>query len=419
MSIPRLSRYTLFAYCVAVAGCSQVPRPSPFQYTPSVRSVPGGKTRPLNSYALLHTFPNGPYDGIYPMSGLTVFAGGTLYGTTSEGGQYGCGTVFRLTSGSNDEVVHSFRCGHTDGQFPQASMIVISGALYGTTYEGGAYGSSTYSYGTAFSVDMGGTEKVLHSFGKGSDGRYLYGSLIDVKGILYGTTLSGGAYGFGTVFSLRKNGKETILHSFGYGSDGAYPNGTLTNVNDTLFGATMSGGSYGSGSGSGEGTVFSITTGGKERVVHSFGGAGDGRVPWSERLVNVSGTLYGTTSKGGGTCDCGTIFSIAATGTTSGTETVLHSFGGAPDGEYPLAGLARGAHDTLYGTTQLGGKYHLGTVFVITTRGKIKILHGFGDGYDGGMPSAPVVFYGNSLVGTTVYGGVYGLGTVFSLSPGP
>jgi len=74
-----------------------------------------------------------------------------------------------------------------------------------------------------------------------------------VKGKLYGTTSLGGAYGKGTVFSMSLGGKETVLHSFGHGSDGETPLAGLIDAKDTLYGTTSAGGKYG------DGTVFALT----------------------------------------------------------------------------------------------------------------------------------------------------------------
>jgi hypothetical protein len=81
------------------------------------------------------------------------------------------------------------------------------------------------------------------------------------------------------------------------------------------------------------------------KVLYSFGPAPDGNAP-NASLVDVGGTLYGTTTGGGSnTCrggytypyyfSCGTVFSI----TTDGTEKVLYSFGPTPDGNTPTASL--------------------------------------------------------------------------------
>ena len=56
--------------------------------------------------------------------------------------------------------------------------------------------------GTVFSITTAGKEKVLHSFGGGTDGVGPFAGLIDVKGTLYGTTEQGGAYFYGAVFAL-------------------------------------------------------------------------------------------------------------------------------------------------------------------------------------------------------------------------
>ena len=105
---------------------------------------------------------------------------------------------------------------------------------------------------------------MLHKFNS-TDGATPYDAsgLINVNGILYGTTKIGGKYDLGTVFSISMTGVEQVLHSFG--SSGANPDGTspiagLTNVNGTLYGTTSSGGK------DNQGTVFSITPTGTEQV---------------------------------------------------------------------------------------------------------------------------------------------------------
>ncbi len=101
-------------------------------------------------------------------------------------------------------MLYSFAGGPNDGQYPYAPLINVTGTLYGTTSEGGSYGSGSFSYGTLFSITTAGSEHVLHKFGEGSDGIYPLGSLLDVKGKLYGTTESGGTTGrWGTVFVFR------------------------------------------------------------------------------------------------------------------------------------------------------------------------------------------------------------------------
>ncbi|MGC1335938.1 MAG: choice-of-anchor tandem repeat GloVer-containing protein, partial [Candidatus Cybelea sp.] len=94
----------------------------------------------------------------------------------------------------------------------------------------------------------------------------------------------------------------------------------------------------------------------------------------------------------------------------------LHNFKGIPDGEYPYAGLIN-VNGTLYGTTYFGGAYDDGTVFSITASGKVTVLHSFGMTGDGEYPIAGLIDVGATLYGTTPAGGANDGGTVFALSP--
>jgi len=203
-------------------------------------------------------------DGATPFASLIFDGAGNLFGTTSAGGNpicsSGCGVVFRLTMNSGgtwtEKVLHSFGKGK-DAANPYASLIFDAhGNLYGTTYQGG-----TYNAGTVYQLTpgVGGTwtEKVLHSFGKGTDGDNSYASLIfDKAGNLYGTTAGGGTLGAGTAFKLSPGagGKwnETVLHNFN--QPGSAPEASLIfDASGNLYGTTTAGGTYGGG------TVFEIT----------------------------------------------------------------------------------------------------------------------------------------------------------------
>ena len=102
----------------------------------------------------------------------------------------------------------------------------------------------------------------------------------------------------------------------------------------------------------------------RETVLHFFGQSGDGSDPYAG-LIDVGGTLYGTTLNGGGTgcggSGCGTVFSINP---KTGAEAVLYAFQGGSDGANPYAGLIN-VKGTLYGTTRAGGMHSLGTVYSI------------------------------------------------------
>jgi uncharacterized repeat protein (TIGR03803 family) len=363
--------------------------------------------------AVLHYFGGNP-DGFLPDASL-IDVKGTLYGTTAEGGMYGSGVVFSIAPDGTESVLYSFR-GGSDGAEPAAALKSLKGTLYGTTTLGGGSANCTQGCGTVFSVTPDGTETVLHFFVGGSDGDAPNGSLIDVDGVLYGTTYAGGdpncnqGFGCGTVFSITPGGTKTVLYAFKSGSDGQFPKSELVDLDGTLYGTSQFGGD------NDEGTVFAVTPDGTERVVYSFCSrlnCVDGAVPYAG-LTNVSGTLYGTTGQGGAH-DSGTVFSI----TPDGTESVLHSFGSGRDGSAPFAGLTR-IRGTLYGTTYYGGRHAGGTVFSIGPRGIENVLYSFrgGNGSDGANPRAGLLNVRGTLYGTTASGGIhdYLAGTVFSIT---
>lgn len=404
MKTPSLNRCALFACFAMLAACSQAPGLSRLPYAPS--SVPNHKAGPLRSYVSLYSFGANP-DGSEPAAGVLSRGDLPIYGTTSFGGAHNAGTVFGYFRGTVT-VLHSF--GGLDGVRPLAGLIDVKGTLYGTTYFGGK-GNCVGGCGVVFSITADGTEKVLHDFGvDSSDGTRPQASLIEVGGTLYGTTLEGGARDLGTAFSVTVDGTEKVLHSFGYYDDGYWPMAALVDVGGTLYGTTYAGGA------GRRGTVFSMATDGTEKVLHGFTGGQDGEYPQAP-LIGVNGKLYGTT-KDGGAYRRGTVFDVS----TDGHEAVLHSFGGGYDGAYPQAGLCD-ANGTLYGTTVDGGAYGsyynlhgFGTVFSITPDGHEAVVHDFGDANDGVHPEAGLRdVSGMGLIGTTRYGGVDGRGTVFEL----
>jgi uncharacterized repeat protein (TIGR03803 family) len=362
-----------------------------------------------HAFSVVYRFKGASGDGELPYAGLLNIKG-TLYGTTQQGGTNGDGTVFSITPSGMETVLYSFKGGSGDGVEPLAGLTNVKGTLYGTTSLGGAN-----KKGTVFSITPSGKETVLQTFG-GSGGENPAAPLLNVNGTFYGTTAHGGANNDGTAFAITPSGTETVIHSFGGLGDGIEPDAGLLNVKGTLYGTTYGGGHYSAG------TVFSITPSGTETVLYSFGagGSADGAYPFAS-VINVNGTLYGTTAYGGASSRrVGTVFSI----TPSGTETVLYSFKGSShrDGAHPWAALID-VKGTLYGTTINGGVGARGTVFSITPSGTETVLHIFKGGpKDGAYPIAGLLNVNSKLYGTTFGGGSgscyseYGCGTAFSLS---
>jgi uncharacterized repeat protein (TIGR03803 family) len=361
---------------------------------------------PAQTESVFHNFTNTP-DGGYPESKLVLDTAGNVYGTTLYGGVHGRGSVFMITPAGTETVLYSFT-GGADGNVPVAGLVrdTKTGNLFGTTLYGGASGN-----GTVFQVTPSGTETVLYSFKGGTDGFNPYSSLVRAGTTIYGTTNNGGAYGYGTVFKLTAAGKETVLHSFNSAFptlDGAYPYAGLVLKSGILYGTTRYGGA------SNLGTVFSITQQGAETVLYSFkGGSTDGGYTYASVVFDTSGNLYGT-NYSGGIANAGTVFKL----TPGGVETVLHSFArDGADGINPQASLIFHSGN-FYGTTLQGGPANVGTVFKITPAGTETVLYKFTGGADGGSPYAGLVFgKNNTFYSTTYQGGASNYGTVFKLVP--
>jgi len=358
---------------------------------------------------ILYSF-TGALDGNDPDSRLVMDADGNLYGTTFDGGDFNAGTVFKLRPNGVQSVLYSFT-GGKDGGFPTGDLILDfdNGGLVGTTEAGGDHG-----VGTVFTVDRnGGGETVDYSFTGGSDGANPVGGLIeDGSANLYGTTKNGGDASFGTVFELVPfGGGFKLLHTF-IGSDGANPESSLVmDADGNLYGTTLEGGALN------QGTVFKITPHGKEKVLHSFDGTNDGRFPTSGVAIDFDGNLYGTTP-GGGQNIAGTLYRMSK----SGKIKVLHAFSGGDDGGNPVGTLLLGGDGEIYGVTFSGGAGDAsdGTVFKLSPSGKEKVLHSFDadvDVNDGFKPSGGLIMDDvGTLYGVTSSGGTSGAGTVFRVN---
>lgn len=305
------------------------------------------------------TILNGALYGTTPDGGIN---------RPSQCGTVGCGTAFSAGSAGRLRIVYDFKT-FRNGDHPSAALTVLNGTLYSTTYYGGG-GCGADGCGTAYSITTAGVHHVIHYFGRGFGHKHApynpVGDLTLLNGTFYGVTISGGASAAGAVFVLSPEGKQHVLYSLTGGTGGSLPFAGVTALNGVLYGTTFEGGTGTGCAGTGGcGLVYGVTTGGEEHTVYSFNySGGDGSFP-EAGLTVFNGTLYGTTTSGGAGCrgsgGCGTVFSLTA----GGQETVLHSFTGGIDGAGPVAGLTV-FHGTLYGTTSSGGKYNKGTIFALT-----------------------------------------------------
>jgi len=308
---------------------------------------------------------------------------------------------------------------NSDGFGPRAGLIASGSALFGTAAEGGSADN-----GSVFRINTDGTAFTnLHSFASGSgsfprianqDGAWPVAGLLLAGNTLYGTTETGGNSGNGTIFSVNTGGTgctnlysfSALSGSFATNQDGASPQAALILAGSTLYGTAQYGGD------SGAGTVFAINTNGSGFTnLYSFSGGSDGGFPAAE-LILVGNTLYGTAEYGGDS-GAGTVFAITTNG--SGFNT-LYSFTDGNDGAVPQAGLIL-AGNMLYGTASQGGSSGNGTIFAVNTNGTgFTNLYTFTDGSDGADPVAELILSGKTLYGTAEDGGSLDYGTLFEVN---
>lgn len=301
-------------------------------------------------------------------------------------------------------------------------------AVYAT-----AVNDNTNANTNTFPVPYGIAYHVFTSPNNGlnQDGANPAGGLRLSGGLLYGTTMNGGAQGAGTVFALAPDASAfTTVRSFANAPDGANPQADLLAAGGNFFGTTLAGGN------NGVGTIFlggtnGIFSNGNYSLLRSFAvvsadeATNAGGASPNASLVLAGSTLFGTTSAGGAAA-CGTVFSSATNGLGF---SVLHDFsapdtvtGTNTDGALPGGGLVLSGN-ILYGTAAAGGAGGAGVIFSINTSGGgFTTLHNFraldplaATNQDGAFPGSDLVLSNGTLYGTALAGGTGGKGTVFSI----
>ena len=298
-------------------------------------------------------------------------------------------TPVHAQEGGTFEVFSTFDVAFIAGNAPSSAIGLGTSAVYGTASEGGSLGKGTL-FALSRNSSTGVTTVAVRNFFNGMDGARPFGLVLVPDGgggRFYGLTSEGGTFGFGTVFRHQgSSGDVRTLHAFSQSERS--PVDLVATSGGTVYGLTAGGGDFGNG------TIFAIDPSDNFRTRYSFppsAGAG-----MTSLVRGSDGRFYGTAG-GGGDAGFGTVFTVD----DAGTLTVLHSFAGRAqgDGETPV-GLIQGRDGRLYGTTRSGGQFGDGTVYSIDLTGDYRVLHGFNASVDGAQPESDLLhasdgnFYG-------------------------
>jgi uncharacterized repeat protein (TIGR03803 family) len=254
----------------------------------------------LHSFAAFtttHSHQNA--DGDDPLS-LVMGSDGALYGVTLDGGVNNLGTIFRITTDGQFSLLYTFAPlaqSGVDANEPCSLISGADGALYGTTLR-----NNTQSYGSVFRITTGGQLSIVHTFS--DEQSHFCPSLMQAHdGNFYGTVSSshpGTSYNYsGVVYRLTPDGKTTDLHKFtplstsNTNTDGADPIGVIQASDGNLYGVTNGGGSHSAG------TLFEISSSGGFKKLYTFPTALNGYpfgFPSANIVQGADGALYGTTA---------------------------------------------------------------------------------------------------------------------------
>jgi len=307
------------------------------------------------------------------------------------------------------EVLYTLKSDLSDGKQPYNSLVQgLDGALYGTTTDGGSSGS-----GTVYRITKSGDYSVLNSLNSSSTGGYANGLVIGADNNFYGLTTEGGVGGLGGIFMMTPAGVSTALYSFSSSSGNEpYFQMTLGSLDNNFYGTNSEGGA------GNYGTIFKITPSGTFTLLGNFDGINGAR-PSTNLIEGSDGNFYGFTAgiRGGKSgIDLGTFFKV----TPSGVLTTVAVFGGQV-GAAPVCMITKDSDGSFLCSTGSGSTYGLGAVFGITQDGIITFVAPFPPELFGPSSlgaNGVILASDGEYYGTTFLGGIHGIGTLFKLTHG-
>jgi len=355
-------------------------------------------------YSMISDFTdNNIFSGANPQSDQNLITiGSYMYGTTTSGGIYGDGVVFKINIIDNTYTKILDFIGAINGSSPCGSLISDGAFLYGMTNYGGANG-----LGVVYKINIiDNTYTKLLDFSGANNGGTPYGSLISDGTFLYGITQNGGLNEMGVVFKIKiSDNTYTKLLDFDSTTNGRNPMGSLITDGTYLYGMTRVGGANNMG------LVFKINISNNIFIkIFDFDGTVNGSYPWGT-LASDGVFLYGMTNQGG-VNELGVVFKIKI---SDNTCSKILDFAGINNGSNPSGSLVID-DGFLYGMAYNGGVNDKGVAFKININENTytKILD-FEGTINGGNPTGSFISDGSYLYGMTQNGGTDDKGVIFKI----
>jgi uncharacterized repeat protein (TIGR03803 family) len=304
------------------------------------------KITPAGVETLVASFPGTWVNCGY--SGLTLAMDGNFYGTCQTSGANNAGFIYRATPAGVLTDIYDFLNRTTDACCPLGALVLgANGDLYGTTGD-----LSASSAQVAFSVSTKGVYKTLYTFANGNSVPSVLTAGSD--GNFYGTEADADGYGnVGGVFRIAASGTFKLLYGFVSSTDVYYPSsGVVRDSNGKLYGTTAF------PSGTGNGALYDVTTGGKVTDIYNFPSTLNFDESANNMMQASDGNLYGA-SYNGGTGASGGLYEL-----TSANVFSSYSFAGDSNmGGGPGAPLMQNTNGIIYGSNSSGGAVTWGALF--------------------------------------------------------
>jgi uncharacterized repeat protein (TIGR03803 family) len=364
------------------------------------------KITPAGVETLVVSFPSTWVNCGY---GLTLAMDGNFYGACVLSGANNAGFIYRVTPAGVLTDIYDFLNTTSEACCPLGALVLgANGDLYGTT---GEYGSS-YSPQVAFRISTAGVYKTLYTF---ADGNSIPSVLTaGGDGNFYGTEADADGFGnVGGVFRISSTGAFKLLYGFVSSTEVYYPSsGVVRDSNGKLYGTTAF------PSGTGNGALYDVTTGGKVTDIYNFPSTLNFDESANNMMQASNGNLYGASYNGGTGAEGGLYELTSANVFSSYSFATEGNMGGGPE-----APLMQATSGIIYGSNSGGNAVTGGTLFELNI-GAAPFISLVTPVYSGkeastvgilgqGFSSASVVEFGGTKATTTeLTGTTYILATV-------